>query len=92
MEWSGRAPAPPAIEAGKGRQRQGAHYVTEPKYRDRHASQAGHEKASISIGARSICTVTLPSSTSPKELWAVGMPDGSNSDLRFAKLALPTDE
>src|SRR5687767_15097606 len=24
MEWSGRAPAPPASEAGKGRQRQGA--------------------------------------------------------------------
>jgi len=29
MEWSGRAPAPPAIEAGKGRQRQGARDVTE---------------------------------------------------------------
>ena len=29
MEWSGRAPAPPAIEAGKGRQRQGARYVSE---------------------------------------------------------------
>jgi hypothetical protein len=28
MEWSGRAPAPPAIEAGKGRQRQGARHVS----------------------------------------------------------------
>jgi hypothetical protein len=28
MEWPGRAPAPPAIEAGKGRQRQGARYVS----------------------------------------------------------------
>jgi transposase len=28
MEWSGRAPAPPTIEAGKGRQRQGARYVS----------------------------------------------------------------
>ena len=27
MEWSGRAPAPPASYAGKGRQRQGARYV-----------------------------------------------------------------
>ena len=27
MEWSGRAPAPPAIEAGQGRQRQGARHV-----------------------------------------------------------------
>ncbi len=27
MEWSGRAPAPPAIEAGKGRQRQWARHV-----------------------------------------------------------------
>ena len=35
MEWSGRAPAPPAIEAGKGRQRQGARYVSEFKHRDR---------------------------------------------------------
>jgi hypothetical protein len=29
MGWSGRAPAPPAIEAGKGRQRQGARHVLE---------------------------------------------------------------
>ena len=29
MEWSGRAPAPPAIDAGKGRQRQGARHVSE---------------------------------------------------------------
>jgi hypothetical protein len=29
MGWSGRAPAPPAIEAGKGRQRQGARHVRE---------------------------------------------------------------
>jgi transposase len=28
MGWSGRAPAPPAIEAGKGRQRRGAHHVS----------------------------------------------------------------
>ena len=39
MEWSGRAPAPPASEAGKGRLRQGARHVTEIEYlhrRDRH--------------------------------------------------------
>src|SRR5271156_5629782 len=39
MEWSGRAPARPAIEAGKGRQRQGARHVTEDRHfncRDRH--------------------------------------------------------
>jgi hypothetical protein len=29
MGWSGRAPAPPAIEAGKGRSRQGARHVSE---------------------------------------------------------------
>ena len=29
MGWSGRAPAPPAIEAGKGRQRQGARHGTD---------------------------------------------------------------
>jgi len=34
MEWSGRAPAPPAIEAGKGRQRQGARRVSELKHHD----------------------------------------------------------
>ena len=28
MEWSGRAPAPPAIEAGQGRRRQGARHVS----------------------------------------------------------------
>ena len=27
MEWSGRAPAPPAFYAGKGHQRQGARHV-----------------------------------------------------------------
>ena len=35
MGWSGRAPAPPAIEAGKGRQRQGACHVTESQQCDR---------------------------------------------------------
>jgi CRP-like cAMP-binding protein len=35
MEWSGRAPAPPAIEAGKGRQRQGARHVSNTQNRDR---------------------------------------------------------
>src|SRR5580700_3836416 len=34
MGWSGRAPAPPASEAGKGRQRQGARYVSDIQYRD----------------------------------------------------------
>src|SRR5271156_1496171 len=39
MGWSGRAPAPPAAEAGKGRQRQGARHVSDTQYcdrRDRH--------------------------------------------------------
>src|SRR5258705_200813 len=35
MGWSGRAPAPPASEAGKGRQRQGARHVSDCQYRDR---------------------------------------------------------
>src|SRR5450432_2238563 len=35
MGWSGRAPAPPASEAGKGRQRQGAGHVADIQYRDR---------------------------------------------------------
>ncbi len=34
MGWSGRAPAPPASEAGKGRQRQGARHVSDTQYRD----------------------------------------------------------
>jgi hypothetical protein len=34
MEWSGRAPAPSAIEAGKGRQRQGARYVSNTQNSD----------------------------------------------------------
>jgi|SRR5437016_5907269 hypothetical protein len=40
MGWSGRASAPPAIEAGKGRQRRGARHVTQAQFcnrRDRHA-------------------------------------------------------
>src|ERR1700691_6671262 len=35
MEWSGRAPAPPAIEAGNRRQRQGARHVSDTERRDR---------------------------------------------------------
>jgi hypothetical protein len=34
MGWSGRAPAPPASDAGKGRQRQGARHVSDTQYRD----------------------------------------------------------
>ena len=33
MEWSGRAPAPSAIEAGNGRQRRGARYVPQSQQR-----------------------------------------------------------
>jgi hypothetical protein len=32
MGWSGRAPAPPAIKTGKGRQRRGARHVTQAEY------------------------------------------------------------
>ena len=39
MEWSGRAPAPPASEAGKGRQRQGARHASETQSRDRRGPQ-----------------------------------------------------
>src|SRR5215213_6709216 len=35
MGWSGRAPAPPASEAGKGRQRQGASHASDTQYGDR---------------------------------------------------------
>src|ERR1700730_6524365 len=35
MGWSGRAPAPPASEAGEGHQRQGARHVSDTQYRDR---------------------------------------------------------
>src|SRR5260370_468680 len=35
MGWSGRAPAPPASEAGKGRPRQGACHVSETQLSDR---------------------------------------------------------
>ena len=35
MGWSGRAPGPPASEAGEGRQGRGAHHVSETQYRDR---------------------------------------------------------
>src|SRR5260370_36667307 len=35
MGWPGGAPAPPASEAGKGHQRQGARHVSDTQYRDR---------------------------------------------------------
>ena len=35
LGWSGRAPAPPASEAGKGHQGQGARHVSDTRYRDR---------------------------------------------------------
>src|SRR5450755_856087 len=35
MGWSGRAPTPPASEAVKGHQRQGARRVSDTQYRDR---------------------------------------------------------
>jgi transposase len=34
MEWSGRAPALPAMEAGRGHRRQGARHVSESNYRN----------------------------------------------------------
>jgi transposase len=41
MGWSGRAPAPPASEAGKGRQRQGARHVSDIQLRDRRVRPYG---------------------------------------------------
>ena len=35
MGWSGRAPGPPAREAGKGRQRQGARHATQAQFCNR---------------------------------------------------------
>src|SRR6266851_689592 len=35
LHWSGRAPASPASEAGKGHQRQGARHVSDTQHRDR---------------------------------------------------------
>jgi hypothetical protein len=32
MEWSGRAPAPPAMNAGRGPRRQGARHATETRH------------------------------------------------------------
>ena len=45
MEWSGRAPAPPAIEAGKGRQRQGARYVSQWRRLDERIDHLSNEIA-----------------------------------------------
>ena len=52
MGWSGRAPAPPAIEAGKGRQRQGARHVSD-------SSTAAIAVIGIDIGKNSFHIVGL---------------------------------
>ena len=52
MGWSGRAPAPPAIEAGKGRQRQGARHVPD-------SSTAAIAVVGIDIGKNSFHVVGL---------------------------------
>ena len=52
MGWSGRAPAPPAIEAGKGRQRQGARHVPD-------SSTAAIAVIGIDIGKNSFHIVGL---------------------------------
>ena len=54
MGWSGRAPAPPAIEAGKGRQRQGAHHVSA-------TAQTAVAVIGIDIGKNSFHVVGLDS-------------------------------
>jgi hypothetical protein len=47
MGWSGRAPAPPASEAGKGRQRQGARgaIVLRQKWSRGQVELSGHRQA-----------------------------------------------
>src|SRR6266516_2316944 len=44
MGWSGRAPAPPAREAGKGRQRQGARHAQQAQYSDRLGDRYRHRQ------------------------------------------------
>src|SRR5262245_4818631 len=66
MGWAGRAPAPPAREAGKGRQTRGARHVSQGQFsnsRDRHryrqelisrgwSGQARRDHASAEVVAR----------------------------------------
>jgi len=59
MEWSGYAPAPPAIEAGKGCQRQGARHVSELKHLDSQNSNTSMTAVGIDIGQNSFHVVGL---------------------------------
>ena len=43
MEWSGRAPAPPAMEAGERRPRQGARHVSDTQHRGFQRGSATHQ-------------------------------------------------
>jgi hypothetical protein len=61
MEWSGRAPAPPASKAGKGRRRQGARDVPETRHYHRHRYR---QELVSRGGSRSARTATATTATS----------------------------
>src|SRR5216684_820172 len=53
MGWSGRAPAPPASEPCRGRQSQGARYVSETQYCDRRDRYRYRQELVPRCGSRS---------------------------------------
>ena len=64
MEWSGRAPAPPASYAGKGRQRQGARYAFETQHRNRRSLNMG-SAAPLIVGKQVKAIATLSRNRTP---------------------------
>src|SRR5262245_26945043 len=59
MEWSGRAPAPPASEAGKGRQRRGARHVTQAQFWDRNLATSDCPNMFTIIAAVAVIAISL---------------------------------
>ena len=64
MEWSGRAPAPPASKAGKGRRREGARDVPETRHYHRHHRHRYRQELVSRGGSRSARTATATTATS----------------------------
>ena len=60
MGWSGRALAPPASEAGKGRQRQGARHATQAQFWDRRdRSDAASSQSHVRITHDCVAKILL---------------------------------
>ena len=86
MGWSGRAPAPPAIEAGKGRQRRGARHAREAQHHRRRSRHRYRQELVPRRRSRSRGAIVL------RQKWSRGQVESRFANMSHCLIAHHADQ